>query len=78
MGLDGLKLAAALLVVFVAAACDSGGRPKRLLNGQPAAEFSTVHGSVIAEGRVIRRRCWEGGWTAVSSAATARAWRPMS
>jgi hypothetical protein len=56
VGLDRLKLAAlVLVVVFVTAACDSGGRPERLLYGQRAAEFSPVHGSVIAEGRVLRR-----------------------
>ncbi len=55
MGLDRLTLAALVLVLLVTAACDGGGRPKRLLYGQRAAKFVPVHGSVIAEGRVLRR-----------------------
>jgi hypothetical protein len=55
VGLDRLTLTALALVLFVTAACDSGGRPKRLLYGQRAAEFVPVRGSVIAEGRVLRR-----------------------
>lgn len=53
--MDRLKLAALALVLIVTAACDSGGRPRRLLYGQRAAEFTPVNGSVIAEGRVLRR-----------------------
>ena len=55
MGLDRLRLVAPLLVVFVAAACDSGGRPKQLLDGGSAAEFRPVPGSVVSRGRVLRR-----------------------
>jgi hypothetical protein len=55
VGLDRLSVAALLLVVFAAAACDSGGRPKRLLYGRPALQFGPVAGSVIADGRVLRR-----------------------
>ena len=55
MGLDGLKLGGLALVVLVAAACNSGGRPKHLLYGGRAAEFRPVEGSVVAEGRVLSR-----------------------
>ncbi len=55
MGLDGLKVGGLALVVLVAAACDSGGRPKHLLYGRKAAEFRPVSGSVVAEGRVLSR-----------------------
>lgn len=55
MGLDRLRLALLVIVVLVAAACDSGGRPKHLLHGQPAAEFRPVPGSVLTEARVLRR-----------------------
>lgn len=54
MGLDRLKLTGLVLVVLLAAACNSGGRPKQLLYGQPAPEFRPVPGSVIAIGRVLR------------------------
>jgi hypothetical protein len=54
--LDGLRAGAAtVLVVFVAAACGGGGRPKHLLDGSPAARFGPVDGSVVAAGRVVRR-----------------------
>ena len=51
--MDGLKAGAALLVVFVAAACGGGGRPKYLLDGSRAAELTPVPGSVVAHGRVV-------------------------
>jgi hypothetical protein len=44
-----------LVLLFVAAGCtSSGGRPKRLLDGRPAAEFRPVPDSVVAAGRVLR------------------------
>ena len=47
---------ALLALVFVASACSSsGGRPKRLLDGRPAAQFRPVRDSVVAAGRVLRR-----------------------
>jgi hypothetical protein len=55
VGLDGLKAGLLVMVVFVAAACDGGGRPRRLLHEQQAAEFRPVPGSVLTEGRVLRR-----------------------
>jgi hypothetical protein len=55
MGLDRLKPLTLVLVVIVAAACDGGGRPRHLLYGQPAAEFRPARGSVMTEGRVLRR-----------------------
>jgi hypothetical protein len=57
--LDRLRLAALALVLLATAACDSGGRPRRLLYGQGAAEFAPVSGSVIAAGRVLRRSMLE-------------------
>jgi hypothetical protein len=54
--LDGLKAGAFILLLFVAAACGSGGsRSRQLLYGGKASEFRPVPGSVIAVGRVIRR-----------------------
>jgi hypothetical protein len=55
MGLDRLSL---LLIVVVAAAplvgCrDGGGRPERLLSGQPAGEVPTVPRAVVTMGRVL-------------------------
>jgi hypothetical protein len=55
VGLDGLKALSLVLVVLVAAACSGGGRPRHLLYGQPAAEFRPVRGSVMTEGRIVRR-----------------------
>ena len=55
MGLDGLRAGAVVLLLFVAVACDSGGRPKQLLYGGKASEFRPVHGSVIAAGRTLHR-----------------------
>src|SRR5437879_4276608 len=55
VGLDRLRPLTLLFVVFVAAACDRGGRPRHLLYGQPAAEFRPVPGSVMSETRVVRR-----------------------
>jgi hypothetical protein len=55
--MDGLNWQAPALglVLLVAAACDNDGRPKRLLYGEPAAEFRPVKGSVISQSRVLRR-----------------------
>jgi hypothetical protein len=55
MGLDRVKVAALVSLAFLAAACDRGGRPSRLLNGDAAAEFRPVRGSVLTEGRILRR-----------------------
>jgi len=55
VGLDRLKVAALVVLLFAGAACDSGGRPRRLLNGEAAAEFRPIRGSVLTEGRVLRR-----------------------
>ena len=60
MGLDRLSVVALVLVVFAAVACDSGGRPKRLLYGRPAHQFGPVSGSVIADGRVLERALLRG------------------
>jgi hypothetical protein len=54
VGLDRLRWLAVLLIVCIASACDSGGRPKHLLYGERAAEFRPVHGGVISIGRVLR------------------------
>jgi hypothetical protein len=51
--LDRLKAGAALVVVFVAAACGGGGRPRNLLDGSRAAQLGPVPGSVLARGRVV-------------------------
>jgi len=53
--LDRLRPLSLLLVVLVAAACDEDGGPRHLLYGQPAAEFRPVRGSVMTEGRILRR-----------------------
>jgi len=53
VGLDRLTCCVAVLLVLAAAACDSGGRPKRLLHGEPAAEFRPVPGSVLALARAL-------------------------
>jgi hypothetical protein len=55
--LDGLRAGIFIgLLIFVAAACGSGGgRPKRLLSGALAPEFVPVRGSVLTRGRVVRR-----------------------
>lgn len=45
-------LSAAALALLVAG-CGGGGRPSRLLDGRPAAQFEPVRGSVIASGRVL-------------------------
>lgn len=56
MGLDRLTnatlLAAAL--VLVATGCDHSSRPKRLLDGETAAEFRPVDWSVVTQTRVVR------------------------
>jgi len=50
------RLARVLLaLVFAASACSgSGGRPRRLLDGRPAAHFRPVRDSVVAAGRLLR------------------------
>jgi len=52
--LDRLSIAALGFVVLAAAACDGGGRPGRLVNGDTAAEFGPVPGSVLTEARVLQ------------------------
>ncbi|HEX9380525.1 MAG TPA: hypothetical protein VF891_03425 [Gaiellaceae bacterium] len=52
---SGARAAGAALLVAVLAGCGSHGRPKRLLYGEAAAEFRPVAGSVISQGRVLRR-----------------------
>jgi hypothetical protein len=55
MGVDRLSRAATLvLIALLLAGCDSGGRPKRLLHGEAAAEFKPVSGSVLSSARVLR------------------------
>jgi hypothetical protein len=53
--LDRLKPLSLVLVLLVAAACDEGGRQRHLLYGQAGPEFRPVRGSVMTEGRVLRR-----------------------
>jgi hypothetical protein len=54
VGLD--RLTVLSLLVFLAAACASGGgRPEHLLDGRPAPEFRHVRDSVIAATRVLER-----------------------
>ena len=54
MGLDRLSRTVLLLAVLLLAGCDSGGgRPERLLYGEPAPELAAVPGSVVAIGRVL-------------------------
>ena len=45
----------AALVVAVLPGCADHGRPKRLLYGEAAAEFRPVKGSVLSQGRLLRR-----------------------
>jgi hypothetical protein len=54
MGLDRLGRLALLIAVVLLVGCDSKSRPKRLLYGEPAAEFKPVSGSVVSIGRVLR------------------------
>jgi hypothetical protein len=55
VGLDRLTgLVIAAVVALAVVGCDSGKRPDQLLDGQPAAEFKPVSGSVVALGRVLR------------------------
>jgi hypothetical protein len=55
MGLDRLSSAAALgaALLLLTAGCDSDSRPKRLLDGEAAAEFGPVEGSVVTRARVV-------------------------
>jgi hypothetical protein len=54
VGLDRLSAAVLLVALLLLSGCDSGGgRPERLLYGQPAPEFGPVPGSAIAIGRVL-------------------------
>jgi len=55
VGLDGLKGAAALLLLLVAVGCGRTEDPKQLLDGSPAAEFRPVRGSVLTVARTARR-----------------------
>jgi hypothetical protein len=56
LGLDrltnGILVAGALLLLL--AGCDHGSRPRRLLDGEAAAEFRPVPGSVVTKTRVVR------------------------
>jgi hypothetical protein len=52
--MDRLIRALLALVVVTSACSGSGGRPKRLLDGRPAAHFRPVRDSVVAAGRVLR------------------------
>jgi hypothetical protein len=57
VGLDRLIRAATLWAAFLllaTAGCDHEARPKHLLNGQAAAEFRPVEGSVVTQVRVVR------------------------
>jgi hypothetical protein len=56
MGLDRLTNAALLAatLVFLAAGCDNGSRPRRLLDGETAAEFRPVDESAVTQTRVVR------------------------
>jgi hypothetical protein len=55
MGLDRLIGAAVLCAtLMLAVGCDSDARPKRLLYGEPTAEFRPVTGSVVTRTRVVR------------------------
>jgi hypothetical protein len=57
VGLDRLTRATTLCVGFLllaTAGCDKDARPKRLLYGEPAAEFRPVEGSVVTEARLVR------------------------
>jgi len=56
MGLDGLTNVALLaaLSVLLATGCDTSSRPDRLLDGQAAAEFRPIDGSVVTQTRVVR------------------------
>jgi hypothetical protein len=54
MGLDRLGRVALLIAAVLLVGCDSQSRPKRLLYGEPGAEFKPVPGSVVAIGRVLR------------------------
>jgi hypothetical protein len=54
--LDRLKHGAPAVaaVVLLVAGCDHGSRPGRLLDGEAAAEFRPVSGSVVTQTRVVR------------------------
>lgn len=63
MGLDwmrrarsGARLVSAALLAALVSGCDHDVRPKRLLYGEPAAEFRPVEGSVISQVRVLDAR----------------------
>jgi hypothetical protein len=47
-----MKLAVAVMLAFLVTRCGSS-RPKRLLNGEAAAGFGPVHGSVLSIARVL-------------------------
>jgi hypothetical protein len=52
--MDRLIRALLALVVVTSACSGGGGRPKRLLDGRPAAQFRPVRDSVVSAGRVLR------------------------
>ena len=54
MGLDRVGRVALLLAVALLVGCDSQAPPKRLMYGEPAAEFKPVRNSVVSIGRILR------------------------
>src|SRR5438046_3565046 len=62
MGLDGVKLVAALCGVCLLAGCGRS-RPKHLLYGERAAEFRPVNGSVVSLGRGLDAATLGGRFT---------------
>jgi hypothetical protein len=56
MGLDRLTHAAlvGMLFVLLAVGCDEASRPERLLDGEIAAQFTPVKGSVVTQTRIVR------------------------
>jgi hypothetical protein len=52
---DRLRVWLVLLLPLAAAACGGSARPKQLLNGDIAATFAPVEGSVVAAARALRR-----------------------
>jgi hypothetical protein len=54
VGLDRLSITVLGFLVLAMAACGGGGRQRRLLNSDAAAEFRPVPGSVLTEARVLQ------------------------
>ena len=54
MGLDRVGRVALVLAVALLVGCDSKAPPKRLMYGEPAAEFKPVRNSVVSIGRILR------------------------